>query len=504
MKQFSTCSRSQALRFSAIRGGVSALIVASLVLGSGCTVGPNFVVPAAPAPQRYTAEPVAVATADTDVPALWWELFQSPALSRLVALALQNNPGVEAAQAALNAANENVAAQRGTFFPQVSAATASSRQGISPALASPVTSNQYTFNLHTPQLDITYAPDVFGGNRRLLESQQAQAETQHFLYEATRLTLAANVVLVAVNEASLRGQIAAGNDTIELQQRQLAQLKRQLKLGAIGVGDVAAQESLLAQTQGALLLLDKQLALLRNQLSTLIGRRPDEALPERFELDDLVLLPTVPLSLPSRLADHRPDIRAARAQLQAASAQVGVAVAARLPAITLSASAGSSALTLGSLFGPGTGFWAVGAGLTQPLFDAGTLRHRQRAAEALYVQAEAQYRGAVIGAFQNVADALQALDADTRMTASAAQFEDAAKRALRAAQHRFEAGDTGLFEVLSAQMVERQAKSASVQARASRYADTVALLQALGGGWWEASATATSDPQTQSSLQRAN
>ena len=468
------------------RASTSTLLLcgAALALLSGCAVGPDFVAPASPAPPSYTAAPVAVATSGTDIPALWWELFQSPALSRLVARALSNNPGVASAQAALNAARENAQAQRGAFFPQVSVATASSRQSASTTLSSPLTDNSYIFNLHTPQLNIAYTPDVFGGNRRLLESQQAQAEAQRFLYEATRQTLAANVVLAAVTEASLRGQITAANDTLRLQQRQLVLLQRQLKLGAIGAADAAAQESLLAQTQGTLLLLEKQLALQRNQLSTLLGQRPDEALPERFELADLVLPKTLPLSLPSQLTEQRPDVRAALAQLQAASAQIGVAVAARLPVISLTAGAGSTALTVGSLFGPGTGFWALGAGLAQPLFDGGTLLHRQRAAEATYEEARAQYRGVVILAFQSVADALQALDHDTRMVDAAVLFEAAATRSLRAAQQRFDAGDTGLFEVLSAQLIDSQAKSTSVQARASRYADTVALLQALGGGWW--------------------
>ena len=464
-----------------LRDGFAAV---SLVLVAGCAVGPDFVAPPTPAPPGYTAAPVAVVTSGTDIPALWWELFQSPALSRLVARALSNNPGVESAQAALNAARENAEAQRGAFFPQVSATTSSSRQSTSTTLSSPLNDSRYIFNLHTPQLNVAYTPDVFGGNRRLLESQRAQAEAQRFLYEATRLTLAANVVLAAVTEASIRGQITAANDTLRLQQRQLLLLQRQAKLGAIGAGDTAAQESLLAQTQGALLLLEKQLALQRNQLSTLLGQRPDEALAERFELADLVLPKALPLSLPSQLADQRPDVRAALAQLQSASAQIGVAVAARLPAVTLTAGAGSTALTVGSLFGPGTGFWALGAGLAQPLFDGGTLLHRQRAAEATYEEARAQYRGVVIGAFQSVADALQALDHDTRMVDAAAQGEAAAARSLRAAQHRFNTGDTGLFEVLGAQLIESQAKSTPVQARASRYADTVALLQALGGGWW--------------------
>lgn len=466
-------------------------IVAMLVLGTlnGCAVGPDFVAPSAP-PTDSLIVPVATSDksqrleAGADIPGMWWELFHSEALNRLVLSALANNNDVKSAQAALLNASENAAAQNGAFYPQVSASMTSVRQSTAGTLSSPLASNGYVFNLHTPQLNISYAPDVFGGNRRLVESLQAQVETQRFVMEATRLTLTSNVVMAVIQEASLRGQIKATQDIADLQRHQLALLDVQLKAGALTVAEVALQEAVIAQTDASLPVFQKQLALQQNQLTALLGRLPSQAPTDTFDLASLELPTAIPVSLPSQLVAQRPDIRAALAQLHSASAMIGVATANRLPAFTLSGNVGSTAATLGSLFSPGTAFWALGAGLAQPLFDGSALKHRERAAELLYEQAGAQYQGVVINAFQNVADALQAIDHDTRGFESAKGFEQAAEKALAAAQARLKAGDVTLAEVLTAQLLVRQAEVGLVQARANRYVDTTALLQALGGGWW--------------------
>jgi len=466
-------------------------IAAMLVIGTlnGCAVGPDFVAPSAPSADSLV---VPKATTDmsqrlesgVDIPGMWWELFHSEALNRLVVSALENNNDVKSAQAALLNASENAAAQNGAFYPQVSAAMSSTRQSFAGTLATPVSSNSYVFNLHTPQLNISYVPDVFGGNRRLVESLQAQVETQRFLMEATRLTLTSNVVMAVIQEASLRGQIKTTQDIADLQRRQLALLNVQLKAGALTMAEVALQEAVIAQTDASLPILQKQLALQRDQLTALLGRLPNQAPIDTFELAALELPATIPMSLPSQLVVQRPDIRAALAQLHSASAMIGVATANRLPAFTLSGNVGSTAATLASLFSPGTAFWALGAGLAQPLFDGGTLKHRERAAELLYEQAGVQYQGVVVTAFQNVADALQAIDHDTRGFESAKRFEQAAEKALAAAQSRLKAGDVTLAEVLIAQLLVKQAQVGLVQAQANRYVDTAALLQALGGGWW--------------------
>ncbi len=478
-------------------------LVAVTLIGAlnGCAVGPDFVAPASPAANSLTvpgrAANAALADDQTsapgvaqrlesgaDIPGLWWELFHSEALNRLVTAALANNNDVKSAQAALATAGENAAAQSGAFYPQVSASTTSVRQSTAGTLSSPLASNSYVFNLHTPQLNISYAPDVFGGNQRLVESLQAQVETQRFLLEASRLTLTSNVVMAVIQEAALRDQIKATQDIADLQRQQLSLLNVQLKAGALTLAEVALQEAVLAQTDASLPVLRKQLALQRNQLTALLGRLPNQAPADTFELAALALPATLPLSLPAQLVSQRPDVRAAQAQLHAANALIGVATANRLPALTLSGNVGSTAATLAALLSPGTAFWALGAGLTQPLFDGGALKHRERAAELLYAQAGAQYQGVVVNAFQNVADALQAIDHDTRGFEAAQRFVQSAEKALSAAQARLKAGDVTLTEVLAAQLLVGQARVALVQARANRYVDTTALFQALGGGWW--------------------
>lgn len=419
-------------------------LAASCVLG-GCAVGPDFQAPAAPTTARYTADPVPSSTAGAelpgavaqrfvearDIPGEWWALFRSDALNALIGEALAANPDVKAAEAALRGAGENVLAQQGAFFPSVDVQLNPTRQSVAPVLSSPLASGSNIYSLHTAQLNISYAPDVFGGNRRQIESLQALADAQRFQLEAAHLSLTSNVAVAAIQLASLRAQIRTTHDLIALATRQLQLFRRQQALGQIGAADVAAQETAIAQVQATLPPLEKQLAQQRNQLAVLVGRLPSEGPAFDVELDALRLPDELPLSLPSRLVEQRPDIKAAEAQLHAASAQIGVAVANRLPNLSLTAGAGSTALQFSKLFTAGTGFWSVGANVVQPLFDGGTLLHRQRAAQAGYDQAAATYRSTVLGAFQNVADTLGAIQSDARALDALVVAERAAEKACR-------------------------------------------------------------------------
>lgn len=472
-----------------------ALALAAGWLLSGCAVGPDFKTPAAPATDRYTAQPTAELLPGTDgtaqriaaardIPAEWWLLFRSAALDAMVRQALRANADLEAAQASLRIAQENVLAQRGAFFPTVGLQFNPTRQSVAPVLASPTASGSDLYSLHTAQLNIAYSPDVFGGNRRQLETLQAQSEVQRFQLEAAQLTLTANLVAAVIQRASVRAQIDATHEIIDLANSQLAMVRRQQALGQIGSPDVAAQEALLAQFEAALPPLEKQQAQQRNQLAVLLGRLPSDAEIPEIPLAALQLPAELPLSLPSQLVAQRPDVRAAEAQWHAANAQIGVALAARLPSLELTASAGSTALKLAELATSGTAFWAVGASLTQPLFDAGALMHRQRAAEHAEAQAAAQYRGTVLGAFQNVADSLDALASDAAALSAQTRAEKAAERSLTYARAQRDAGAAGTPAVLIAQLAYKQAAIGRVQAQASRLEDSVALLQALGGGWW--------------------
>lgn len=469
------------------------LVIATSLL-AGCMVGPDFHRPAAPTADRYTAQALPAALGHGNdaqrlvdgaaVPAQWWTLFHSPELDALVAQALQANPGLQAAQAALRQAQEAQAAGRGALYPSVTADYNASRQRVAGTLASPAASGYDYYTLHTAQLEVSWAPYLFGGNRRALEALRAQTDVQRYQLEATRLSLASNVALAAINAAGLRAQIDATQAIIASQQQTLDSLQRQFAQGAVPEAAVAAQQAALAQAQASLPPLQKQLAQQHDALAALLGRAPAELPEAKIALADLQLPGELPLSLPSRLVEQRPDVRAAEAQLHAASAQVGVAEANRLPKFTLSANAGSSPTKISELFDHGTVFWNLAADVSQPIFNAGSLKHQQRAAEAALDAAKAQYRGTVIGALQNVADTLQALKSDADGLAAAQVAEQSAARSLAIAQKQFALGDVNHLAVLAAEQTRQQAAIALVQAQASRYSDTVALYQALGGGWW--------------------
>lgn len=474
----------------------AALLLTAPVL-SGC-VGPDFTPPEAPKVEGYTAEPLPEKTnaaaepqsfaPGRDIPAEWWSLFRSPALDSLVRQALKANADLAAAQAALKVASESAAAQRGAFFPTVQGSVGAQRQRTTLGNNSPVEGAQgLTYNLYTAQASVSYNPDVWGGTSRAVENADAQAEAARFQLEAARLTLAANVANAAIQEASLRGQIAATEELVRLAEESLEILHKQHKLGQIAEADVVAQEAALAQTQQSLPPLRKQLHQQRDLLAALTGGFASQPMAETFELASLHLPEDLPVSLPSILVRQRPDIRTAEANLHAASAAVGVAIANRLPVVSLTADWGSQAPFLSgnqALFSTGTAFWSVGGNVLSTLFDGFSLMHKQHAAEAALEQADAQYRSTVITAFQNVADVLGALRHDADAVAAATRAKAAADDSLAIVRRQLELGAVSYLSLLNAQQTALQARTALVQAQALRLADTAALFQALGGGWW--------------------
>jgi NodT family efflux transporter outer membrane factor (OMF) lipoprotein len=468
---------------------------------AGCAVGPNFKRPAAPDVSDYTASPLPTAVTATDVPggetqrftkgsdlcADWWTLFHSAPLNQLIADSLANNHDLKAAQAALSVARENVLAQKGVYFPSAAASFDASRQRQSGQVAPVLSSNAFLYNLFTPQVSVSYVPDVFGLNRRTVESLQAQEDEARFQMLATYTTLTANVVVAAIQEASLQMQVAATRELIDINSNMAHILQYQLEKGYANRLDVAAQESQLAQIAATLPPLLKQLEQQRDLLAVLSGRFPSQAGDAKFELASLQLPQDLPVSLPSQLVAQRPDVLQAEANLHDASAKIGIATANRLPNFVLTANAGSSAAALNQLFTSGTGFWGLGGTATAPLFQGGTLLHQQRAAKAAYVQAAEAYRSTVLTAFQNVADTLTALEQDGDALKSAAAAAAAAKVTLDLAQRQLRVGYANYLTLLSAEQAYQQGQINLVQARANRYADTAALFQALGGGWWHGS-----------------
>jgi NodT family efflux transporter outer membrane factor (OMF) lipoprotein len=341
------------------------------------------------------------------------------------------------------------------------------------------------YSLYTAQVAVSYAPDVFGGTRRQVESLVATAENQRFQLEAAYLTLTSNIVAAAVQEASLRAQIAATEEIIKVEGEALGILQKQLNLGQVAGADVAAVEATLAQAQATLPPLQKQLAVQRDLLTALIGRYPSQEPAEKFELASLKLPEELPVSLPSKLIEQRPDVRSVEAQLHAASAQIGVAVAAILPQITLTPGAGLASTQFNQMFmTPGTAFWSVVGTATQTIFDAGALLHKKRAADAAFDEAAAMYRSTVISALQSVADTLHALQSDADTLKAAYAAERAAFKSLEIARRQLQLGAISYLGLLTTENTYQTALLAFVQAQAARYADTAALFQALGGGWW--------------------
>jgi NodT family efflux transporter outer membrane factor (OMF) lipoprotein len=454
---------------------------------SSCAVGPDFTPPPSPEVTRFTPEATASPGVGqrfregAEIPAQWWRAFRSERLDTLIEAALAQSPTLEAADAAIRVAQFNSDAAVGGFFPQVGLAS-NSNYIYSSGDSTTTTVTQTGYSFFTKQVNVSFSPDVWGANRRLVESLDAQAEAARYRHQAAALTLAANVAKAAIEEASLRAQITATRKLVDVQQERLTLLQRQLAVGAISGTDILSQETALAQTRQTLPPLETRLAQSRNLLTALAGRYPSDEIGETFELSGLSLPRDLPLSLPSQVVAQRPDIKAAEAQIHVASAKVGVALAARLPNIVLTGNGGSGAFQVAQLFAPGTMYYNLAGGVAQPLFDGMTLLNKQRAAEAGFDQAEAQYRSTVVNAFQNVADALRALQGDARTVREAQAAEATARQYLARVRSQLGAGAVSQLAVVDAQRAYLATAIATVQAEAQRLTNAVALYVALGGG----------------------
>jgi NodT family efflux transporter outer membrane factor (OMF) lipoprotein len=476
----------------------SAPALAATMLLTGCAVGPDFRVPAAPEITRYTREPLVPQTSSTDVmagqrqrfvegrdmPQEWWRLFRSPALNAIIELSIANNPNLQSTMASLRAAKQAVYAQEGKYFPLVQANFNPTRQQTPAALAPVPASGASVFNLVTAQLEVAYTFDVWGLNRRTVESLQALADVQRFQVEAAYLTLTSNVVVAAITEASLRAQIDATNQIISINSQMLGTLREQLNKGYTDNTVVAAQEAALAQAKATLPPLRKALAQQRDLLAALAGVYTSQGPPETFRLADLHLPVDLPVSLPSQLIEQRPDVRAAEEQLHSASALIGVATANILPNFTISANGGYMNTALAGLIAPQNLFFDLAGNATQTIFDGGTLFHELEGAKDTYQSAAWTYRGTVVDAVQNVADSLRAVQNDADALRAARDFERAAKTSFDLARQLMLGGQANVLLLLNAQQTYLQSVIQVVQAQAARLSDTAALFAALGGGWW--------------------
>lgn len=497
-----------------------AIFAIPFILIAGCAVGPDFKRPDAPTANGYApTKAISEATASAPVPAGesqrfntaadipfdWWTLFQSPQINSLIQRAFKANPSIEAAQASLRQAQQNVVAQQGFFYPTVGASYTPSRNKLAgnmggnspgvqgngsviqtysnPAGPAPFNGPAY-YNFHVAQLTVGYVPDVFGLNRRQVESAQSQMDAQKLQLEATYITLASNVVAAALQEASVRAQLDAMKRIVAINKEMLDLLQVQLKFGDVSGIDVAAQESSLASSEQALTQLQKQLDQTRDLIRALVGNLPNEDVDEKIELSTLHLPQELPLSLPSKIVEQRPDVRAAEEQLHFASAQAGVAIANRLPQFAVTGAVGGMAATPAWMFRSGGGFFDLAANVSQTIFDGGTLRARSRAAEQALLQAGAQYRSTVIAALQNVADTLYTIQSDANALKASAAAAQASQTAFNLTSTQYRLGAINYQTQLVAEQNYQLSVINLAQAQTNRLGDTAALYQALGGGWW--------------------
>ena len=468
-------------------------LAAGLTLVAGCAVGPEFHQPAPPETQTYTSQPLANGAALAPqriapggaVAAHWWTLFGSPRLDALEDEALRANSDLRAARAALRQARELYLAQRAALWPTISLGANATRAKNSLTIAPPLSDNSEYYTLYQGQLNLSYDVDVFGGLRRQTESAAAQADSQRFEAEAAYVALTTNVASAALALAGLEDQLAATEQMAAADRRVLELTRQQQRLGQASTLDVAAVAAAPEQAEQQAAALRKQIDQQRDLLAALLGRPSSAAPTETLSLADVRLPADLPVTLPSQLVQQRPDVLAAAANLHVASAQVGVAAAARLPGFTVTGAAGGTSSELASLLAPDNALWSIAGEVSQTVFDAGALRHRQKAAEAALDQAKAQYRSTVLAALQNVADTLQGIEEDADADRRAAAAQSVANTSFQLAGAQARRGETGVLPQLTAAANLAQANVALAQTRAARYADTVALFQALGGGWWD-------------------
>lgn len=460
---------------------------------NGCAVGPDATRPSLQKDDGFGAAPDALTAAGVKTPDMsaedeaWWRAFGDPRIDQLVQAGLAANPTIEAARKSYTSAKALAAAEEGAFWPSIGLSLSPSRQTTAKTLASPLQNPKSPYDLNTTEAFLSFTPDLFGGTRHAVEAAKAAADQAKASLAAARLTVAYTLTAAALNEAAVTEELHAAQRSREISQELLHMAEAERQLGQISDADVDSARAALATTQSAVLAIEKSLRLNRDQMSVWLGRTPGQGFPgsldRPFRLADLNSPGRTPRIAPSSLLRRRPDIRQAEASLVQAGAAVGQAVAARLPSLQISAATGGAALTLGPNLGSDAQFWSVAASLTQPVFQGGALAKRQKAAEAAYAAAKAQYRATVVAAFGNVADGMYSLASDQEILAKAEIADDLATKALDRARSQFTFGDLSKAAVLQTELEALQSRSSAIQARAVTLADICALNQALGGGW---------------------
>ncbi|NDB69390.1 MAG: efflux transporter outer membrane subunit, partial [Methylocystaceae bacterium] len=518
-KNLSTSFQSQALSLRSRAFAQFYVFISLAFTLSACAVGPNFVAPEPPDVERFTKEDLkSIETAKgslalnigRDVPERWWETFHNKKLNRIIINAINHNQTLEAAEASIRVAYFNAEAQKGFFLPQISLSPGGSANLDSNKFANIVLNQKlltqsypnpasvltniavpsttavpppWSYRLITPAANLAYTPDVWGKIRRTVEALEAQQDIARYQLEAAYLTMTSNVALTAIMEASLRSQYEAIERVIAIEHEALEMMRTQLKVGWASEADVLAQEALYAQAKQLLPPIQKQIALARNLLTALEGEYSTAQSSDVFKLSELRLPKNVPVSLPSKFVRQRPDVRAAEANMHMAAAQIGIAIGARLPEFNLSGAGGASAYHFEYVFMQGTQFYNILGNATTPIFQGFTLLNQQKAAEANFDEAAALYRSTVVQAFQDVADMLRSLQADSESVKAAIYSEEVAHRQLEILRAELKIGSVSVLMLLNAQNNYMMATVSRIQAEGNQLADVAGLFMALGGGW---------------------
>jgi NodT family efflux transporter outer membrane factor (OMF) lipoprotein len=471
------------------------------LLLAGCTVGPDFVRPQAPEVTRYThgMEPTETVSADgqkqyfeygSKIAEDWWRLFNSPKLEAIIKSAIAENQNFQAAQAHLRQSQEELHAGYGAFFPQAGMGFDASRQKFSTAKFGS-SSRSSIFNLYTASVNVSYVLDVFGGQRRTVESLAAQVDYQNYTAQATYLTLLGNVINTGIAEAAYRAEIATTEEIISSEKNQVQVAEAQVESGTVPYSEALSIRAQLAATEASLAALKQGLSQTEHLLAALGGRLSAEYAPSALDLAELSLPNPLPVTVPSELVRRRPDILASEALMHSASANIGVATAAMFPSLTLSASYGQNSNATSKLFNSAGNFWDIGAGLAAPLFQGGTLWFQRRAAIEAYQASVSDYQQVVISAFQQVANVLRALEHDAEALRAQSEALASSEEARKLIATNYAAGIVGYLPVLIADAQYRQATLGYIQAKTLRLQDTAALFVALGGASWSSETNKT-------------
>ena len=482
-----------------------ALALLSLGLLCGCTVGPHFTPPRSPAPKTYLNRadrplpPGLRLNTTRTIARNWWTSFHNPRLNGLITTALKANPGIAAARARLAQAAEAVSAAEGAMLPALGVSATVGRQKYGAALFGPANFKIPPFTYYSVGPSLQFPLDLFGGQRRQLEEQKALAHYRRFELDAADLSVAAEVTAESLALAASRAQLHTLAAIIAADRRDVALARIARKAGSASRTEVLSVESQLAQDRTLLPPLREDQSSARHGLAILLGKAPSNFTAPNFRLADFSLPESLRLSVPSALARQRPDILAARAQLHAASAAIGVATARLYPQIDLTANVMQEALTPGGLFNSVAAAWSLAANLSQPVFDGGQLSARRRAAIDAYKVALARYHATILAAFAQVSDRLEALAndaAELRAQHHAIRISIAARHLAR---RSYSVGYTGILAVIDAERQTSRAELGLTRARAHQLMDMAALFEALGAPGLDPRATRTGPQSAQTS-----